>query len=85
MVKEDVIAAIEEVLEKRSKIDSTVHLEDHLFIAHLRAEKEKTIRLTDKIKEQVLGWGAISIIGFLGYHLLNELRDVLVSLLKFKT
>lgn len=79
MTKEDIVEAINAAFEQRSKIDAKTHLEHHTFIAQQIEVKENNIRLWSKVKEQVIGWGAISAIGFFGYHLVDLLRASLTA------
>jgi hypothetical protein len=74
-------SALTEVLEERSRIDAEMHADHHAFIAILIEKHQRRNRIFEKLIEQVLGWGIISVLGFIGYQFLVEFKGILVSLL----
>ncbi len=79
MTKEEIVEAINEAFEQRSRIDAETHMKHHNYVAQQIEIKESNSRLWTKVKEQVIGWGAISAIGFFGYHLVDLLRTSLTT------
>ena len=79
--KEELKETIEQVLDERAKIDSKTHLDHHYFVAKLMKDEASQEDFWGKIKQQVLGWGMITVIGFFGYHLLDSLKEILIHIL----
>lgn len=66
MDEERFIELLESALDKRSRIDAKEHFEHHEFISSfIKRERIRTERW-EEIQRQVLGWGAIALIGGIG-------------------
>lgn len=68
-----------QVLEERRSIDSETHRKDHDFL-HIMMEREvRKSELIESTKKQVLGWGMILLMGFIGYSLLEHIKNLLLK------
>lgn len=66
MDEERFIELLESALDKRSRIDAKEHSEHHEFISSfIKRERIKAERW-EEIQRQILGWGAIALIGGIG-------------------
>lgn len=79
---EQIAAILEEVLEKRAKIDADLHLEHHEFIKALIEREQRKQALWDEVKKQVFGWGAIALIGFVGDFILSQFKVDITHIIK---
>jgi hypothetical protein len=63
MDKEILVSALREVLHEHRTIDDETHREHHEYIkAYIAKQKAKEDRV-EKIKQHVIGWSIITIIG----------------------
>ncbi len=79
---EQIALILEEVLEKRAKIDAEIHMEHHEFIRTLIEKEQRKQALWDAVQKQVFGWGAVALIGFLGDYILSHLKGDITHLIK---
>lgn len=79
---EQIAVILEEVLERRAKIDTEIHLEHHEFIKAMIEREQRRQALWDAVQKQVFGWGAVALIGFLGDYIISHLKFDLTHLIK---
>lgn len=74
-------AVFVQVLDERRSINEETHKKDHDFL-HVMMQREKRREdLVENTKKQVLGWSMIAVIGFIGYSLLEHIKNLLVKVL----
>ena len=80
MDKEEFKAALNEVLDTRRSIDAERHREHHRFMDEWIAEIKRRRQTRERIKEQVIGWGAIStvgsVVGAIGYAAVQWIKSI---------
>ena len=79
MDEDEVVAlfrkAVSQELESRDRIDAETHKEHHAFIEDLLECSRRRRKLMDAIMPQVLGWGIIAILGWIGYAVYQAARS----------
>jgi len=76
MIDEQRIAEIiAEALDSRSRIDAESHAEHHAFIASMIKREQRRQQVWDSITQQVLGWGAVAVVGAIGTAIIKVLSD----------
>jgi len=79
--RQQVIDAVHDALDQRSRIDATTHADHHQFVGHLISRYQRRRELTDKVKQQVVGWGVILLLGGIGtavYHYVANISQRIV-------
>ena len=66
MRQQDVVDALEKALDKRSRIDQEKHYKHHEFIEAMIEQKVRRAQFISTIKSQVLGWGVVVVLGWIG-------------------
>ena len=74
-IREMVKAAFIEVLEERARIDADTHAAHHAVISEWVECSKRRREIVEKIVTQVLGWSVMAGVGWLGYAILNALRE----------
>ncbi len=73
---ESLKAAIHAVFDERRGVDERTHRNHHQFIEAELQRRERRQALTEKIKAQVFGWGAIGVLGGVGTAVYQWLKSV---------
>jgi|TARA_R110000803_G_scaffold21033_4_gene53421 hypothetical protein len=73
-LSKDEVNQIAEAISLKSSLSIKDHCSQHAFINTLIKKEERKQELWLKIKVQVLGWGFIAVIGFIGTWVYNQLR-----------
>lgn len=73
MEKHEVIEAIHQAIDERSIIPES-HKEHHAYIQMCIDRESRRREMWDKIKAQVLGWGIVAAIGFIGHAVWDYLQ-----------
>lgn len=66
LTKQDLLEAMNEVLAERARIDQVTHAQHHEFIKMQIEKHQDRKRLRESVKKQVIGWGFILALGWIG-------------------
>jgi len=67
--REALKGAVTEVFEERRGIDADIHAAHHRFINEELEERQRKRERREKIREQVFGWGIITLLSGLIYSI----------------
>jgi hypothetical protein len=67
LTAEDVARVVAEVMDARARIDAATHAKHQEFIAEWIEEERERRRRREAIRQQVIGWGIITVLGGVGY------------------
>lgn len=70
--------AINEILDERDGFNGRTHADHHRFVAELIDERKKSKERRERLRQQVIGWGAITFLSGVGY----SFYQVFVELVK---
>lgn len=67
MDKSDLIDAINQVLDERQRIEAALHEKHHQFIDELLEDRRIKRERNERIRQQIIGWGIITVLSGIGY------------------
>ncbi len=67
LTKEDVRDAVNEAIQQHMAIDAEIHAKHHNLLERLIEQQDRRMRFYDRVKQQVAGWGVITMLGAIGY------------------
>ncbi len=67
LTKEDIRDAVNEAMQQHMAIDAGIHAKHHTLLERLIEQQERRMRFYDRVKQQVAGWGVITVLGAIGY------------------